>query len=332
MSRDYSQIPLNSSTIAKWEMEQLNDFNKDSCVGSKNARRFSRYIQVLNQLIGLISVKGNEDFENRQNQIFECCYINGKVVLTFIKGRLQIWNIAGELKYDINGDIEYVDVLPYTQFGVGSINTGKMKKRRFTGDKVVLIKANPQAFSLWFLWRTIIEDNVDLMGIYLMNSKLNIKKFQWIINNESESIADEEIEEMLNWESPVVKTLNPIVKIAQGDTRAAAGEQNELRPLDISSGDYDFADVVNHWIFETNLMGLFADEYHKKERNTAGENEMTQANTVLLHEVIYREFKRAEKEIKKKFGIQIEFYKTFELSIEDESDTDNGGVDNDKDN
>lgn len=63
-------------------------------------------------------------------------------------------------------------------------------------------------------------------------------------------------------------------------------------------------------------MGLFADEYHKKERNTKGENEFTQANTILLHNVILREFKKVEDEIKEKFNIKIEFYKTMELTVE----------------
>ena len=102
-----------------------------------------------------------------------------------------------------------------------------------------------------------------------------------------------------------------------GDIREASGEQNILSPLELSNGGYHFEDVVNHWVFESNLMGLFADEYHKKERNTQGENEFTQANTVLLHNVILREFKKAEKEIKEKFNINVEFYKTMELTVED---------------
>lgn len=305
--------PLNSSTWNTYEIDTLNAF--DNINSNSNSRRFQRYIQVLNQMIGLISVKGDKYFEKRQNDLMSCVFTNGQAVITFIDNKLQIWSVAGDIKYDINGDVEYVDVIPY----VSLYNNSKVdiKKRRFSGNNCVIIKANPHGFSLWFLWNQIITDNIELMEIYLTNAKLNVKKLQYIVNNESVSIADEEIKSILDYKSPVLKTINPITKMKSGDIREAAGEQNILSPLDLSNGTYHFEDVVNHWVFESNLMGLFADEYHKKERNTQGENEFTQANTVLLHNVILREFKKAEKEIKEKFNINVEFYKTMELTVED---------------
>lgn len=304
--------PLNNSTWNTYEIDTLNAFDNNT---NSNGRRFQRYIQVLNQMIGLISVKGDKYFEKRQNDLMSCVFTNGQGVITYIDNKLQIWSIAGDIKYDINGDVEYVDVIPY----VSLYNNSKtdIKKRRFSGNNCVIIKANPHGFSLWFLWNQIISDNIELMEIYLTNAKLNVKKLQYIVNNESVSIADEEIKSILDYKSPVLKTINPITKMKSGDIREAAGEQNTLTPLELSNGSYHFEDVVNHWVFESNLMGLFADEYHKKERNTAGENEFTQANTVLLHNVILREFKKAEKEIKEKFNINVEFYKTMELTVED---------------
>lgn len=310
MENKWRNIPISATTSKEYSIEQKWKFDNNT-----GSREWQRYLQVLQQLIGLISVKGNDDFENRQNLIFECCYANGGVVLSFKGGRLQIWTIAGELKFDINGDVEYVDVLPFV--GIGYTGYIKQKKLRLKGDDCVYIKSEPFGLSLWVLWWRIIKDNVQLMNIYLTNAKLNVKKLQWIINNDSEDITEEEIESMLDPETPFIKTLNPITKAITGNVRAASGEQNVIQALPLSSGDYNFEDVVNHWIFETNLMGLFADEYKKKERNTTGENEFTQANTILIHEVFLRGFKRAEKEIKTKFGIDVEFYKTFELSVED---------------
>lgn len=313
--------PLNSSTWNTYEIDTLNAF--DNINSNSNSRRFQRYIQVLNQMIGLISVKGDKYFEKRQNDLMSCVFTNGQAVITFIDNKLQIWSVAGDIKYDINGDVEYVDVIPY----VSLYNNSKVdiKKRRFSGNNCVIIKANPHGFSLWFLWNQIITDNIELMEIYLTNAKLNVKKLQYIVNNESVSIADEEIKSILDYKSPVLKTINPITKMKSGDIREAAGEQNILSPLDLSNGTYHFEDVVNHWVFESNLMGLFADEYHKKERNTQGENEFTQANTVLLHNVILREFKKAEKEIKEKFNINVEFYKTMELTVEDNNNNNKEG-------
>lgn len=304
--------PLNSSTWNTYEIDTLNAFDNNSA--NSNGRKFQRYIQVLNQMIGLISVKGDKYFEKRQNELMSCVFTNGQAVITYIDNKLQIWSVAGEIKYDINGDVEYVDVIPY----VSLYNNAKtdIKKRRFSGNSCVIIKANPHGFSLWFLWNQIISDNIELMEIYLTNAKLNVKKLQYIVNNESVSIADEEIKSILDYKSPVLKTINPITKMKSGDIREASGEQNTLTPLELSNGSYHFEDVVNHWVFESNLMGLFADEYHKKERNTEGENEFTQANTILLHNVILREFKKAEKEINEKFNINVEFYKTMELTVE----------------
>lgn len=322
--KSFRDVPMNSSSFQNYEIDVINSF--DNYCG--RGRKFQRYIQVLNQMIGLISVKGNDVFEKRQNDLFSCVYTNGLCVITFIDNNLQIWNLAGEIKYDVNGDVEYVDVVPY----VPMYNYGKVKidKRRFTGNNCVLIRANPHGFSLWFLWNQIISDNIELMEIYLTNAKLNVKKLQYIVNNESKSIADEEIKSITDYRSPVLKTINPITKMRGGDIREAAGEQNVLMPLELSNGGYHFDDVVNHWVFESNLMGLFADEYHKKERNTQGENEFTQANTVVLHEVILREFKKAEKEIKDKFNISVEFYKTMELSVDNNSEkNDKKEVDND---
>lgn len=312
--------PLNSSTWNTYEIDTLNAFDNSS--NNSNGRKFQRYIQVLNQMIGLISVKGDKYFEKRQNDLMSCVFTNGQGVITYIDNKLQIWSVAGDIKYDINGDIEYVDVVPY----VSLYNNAKtdIKKRRFSGNKCVIIKANPHGFSLWFLWNQIISDNIELMEIYLTNAKLNVKKLQYVVNNESVSIADEEIKSILDYKSPVLKTINPITKMKSGDIREASGEQNILSPLELSNGGYHFEDVVNHWVFESNLMGLFADEYHKKERNTQGENEFTQANTVLLHNVILREFKKAEKEIKEKFNINVEFYKTMELTVEDNNNNKEG--------
>ncbi len=84
------------------------------------------------------------------------------------------------------------------------------------------------------------------MSIYLLNAKLNIKKLQYVVNNESETIANEEIRALTDYTTPIVKVLNPIVKASSGDTRALTGEQNEFKTLDLSSGDYYFNDVVNH--------------------------------------------------------------------------------------
>ena len=50
--------PLNSSTWNTYEIDTLNAF--DNYNSNSNGRRFQRYIQVLNQMIGLISVKGLE--------------------------------------------------------------------------------------------------------------------------------------------------------------------------------------------------------------------------------------------------------------------------------
>lgn len=316
--------PLNSSTWNTYEIDTLNAFDNNS--SNSNGRKFQRYIQVLNQMIGLISVKGDKYFEKRQNELMSCVFTNGQAVITYIDNKLQIWSVAGDIKYDINGDVEYVDVIPY----VSLYNNAKtdIKKRRFSGNSCVIIKANPHGFSLWFLWNQIISDNIELMEIYLTNAKLNVKKLQYIVNNESVSIADEEIKSILDYKSPVLKTINPITKMKSGDIREASGEQNILTPLELSNGSYHFEDVVNHWVFESNLMGLFADEYHKKERNTEGENEFTQANTILLHNVILREFKKAEKEIKEKFNINVEFYKTMELTVENNNNNNKEGQDN----
>lgn len=311
--------PLNSSTWNTYEIDTLNAFDNNS--SNSSGRKFQRYIQVLNQMIGLISVKGDKYFEKRQNELMSCVFTNGQAVITYIDNKLQIWSVAGDIKYDINGDVEYVDVIPY----VSLYNNAKtdIKKRRFSGNSCVIIKANPHGFSLWFLWNQIISDNIELMEIYLTNAKLNVKKLQYIVNNESVSIADEEIKSILDYKSPVLKTINPITKMKSGDIREASGEQNTLTPLELSNGSYHFEDVVNHWVFESNLMGLFADEYHKKERNTEGENEFTQANTILLHNVILREFKKAEKEIKEKFNVNVEFYKTMELTVENNNNNNN---------
>ena len=310
MNNKYRNIPMSSSTNTEYSIEKKWEF--DNNIGS---RQWQRYLQVLTQLIGLISVKGNDDFEKRQNLIFECCYANGGVVLSFLKNRLQIWTVAGSMKFDINGDLEYVDVLPYV--GIGVVGQQDIKKKRLMGHQAVYIKSAPFGLSLWTLWYRIIKDNVELMDIYLTNAKLNVKKLQYIVNNDSPNITEEELGEIMNPKTPIVKTINPITKAITGDIRNASGEQNILSPLDLSNGNYSFDDVTNHWIFETNLMGLYADEYHKKERNTAGENEMTQANTVLIHQVFLREFKKAEKEISEKFNINVEFFKTFELSVEE---------------
>lgn len=309
MKNNLRNIPLNSSTAKEYEIQKKWCFDKGF-----GSRQWQRYLQVLNQLIGLISVKGNEDFENRQNLLFQCCYANGGVVLSFIGGRLQIWTISGEIKFDINGDLEYVDCLPF--IGIGNQGYVNMTPKRFKGSQVVYIQGGPYGMSLWVLWSRIIQDNVQLMDIYLTNAKINVKKLLLVVNNDSANITQEEIDELMDPTSPIIKSINPITK-SKGSVRDASGEQNIWEPLNLGSQDYSFEDVQNHWIFETNLMGLYSDEYHKKERNTTGENEMTQANTVLLHEVYLREFKRAEKEINKKFGINITFYKTFELSVED---------------
>lgn len=305
--------PLSSATAQKYDIDVLNEVdNTNSCI---DIRKWRRYLQVLTQLIGLISVKGDKDFENRQNLIFECCYANGSVILTHFDGRLQIWTRAGELKVDANGDIEYADVIPFA--GLGNTSNVEMKAVRITGKNLVYVKSAPFGLSLWVLWDRILQDNVELMEIYLTNAKLNVKKMQYIINNDSTNIVNEELKSIMDYKSPVIKTINPITKAITGDIRSASGEQNLMQPIDLGSVNYSFDDVVNHWIFETNLMGLYADEYHKKERNTTGENEMTQANTVLIHEVYLREWKRAEREINEKFGLNVEFYKTFELSVEE---------------
>lgn len=316
-------IPLNAATNQKYELEVMNQIdNSGNCV---DIRKWRRYLQVLTQLIGLISVKGDKDFENRQNLMFECCYANGSVILTHFDNRLQIWTLAGKLKLDANGDVEYADAIPFA--GLGNTGNIEMKPVRLTGKNMVYVKSAPFGLSLWVLWDRILQDNVELMEIYLTNAKLNVKKLQYIINNDSKNITDEELKSILDYKSPVIKTINPITKAVTGDVRSASGEQNVLQPIDLGSVGYSFDDVVNHWVFETNLMGLFADEYHKKERNTSGENEMTQANTVLIHEVYLREWKRAEREIKEKFGVDVEFYKTFELSVEQtDQEKNNEGV------
>lgn len=306
-------IPISPSTNQKHNLDMITKI--DNCNDGMTNRKWRRYLQVLTQLIGLISVKGNKDFENRQNLMFECCYANGSVYLTFIDGRLQIWTLAGELKIDINGDIEYVDLIPYT--GLNHQTNIDLKKIRFKGSQVVRVISAPYGLSLWLLWDRILQDNVELMEIYLTNSKLNVKKMQYIINNDSANIVNEELESIMDFTNPIIKTINPIVKANDSSIAETGAEQNLMQPIELGSINYSFEDVENHWRFETNLMGLFADEYHKKERNTSGDNEMSQANTILIHEVYLREWKKAEQEINDKFGVKIEFFKTFELSTED---------------
>lgn len=282
-----------------------------------NSRKFHRFIQILNQYIGLLKVEGNDEFIRRQNTLFECCYLNGKVVLTFIKNKLQIWSPIN-IKYDINGEIESVSVLPYISYAYNQINSQELKEYRFRGDECVVIQANPQGYGLWFLWNQIINDNLELFDIYMMNAKLNVKKLMYVVNNESDEITDMELESITSPDSPIVKVINPISQIGAGENKIdkLSMEQNQLLPLDLSAGNYSFDDVMNHWIFELNLMGLFADEYHKKERNTEGENEFTQANTIILHDVLLREFKAKEKEINSKFRINVKFSKTIELKAD----------------
>ena len=306
-------VPFGSNTSQQIQLDIL------SKLDNTNHREYSRYLQVLNQMMGLFSVESdNEDFLNRQNELFECLYINGSVVLTFLGGRLQIWTIAGSLTSDINGDIKTITVLPFQS--LGSVRQLDYKKRTFAGSQVVYIKFGGVGFTLWFLWYQIIKDNVELMKIYLMNAKMNIKKLQYIVNNDSEEIAEEELNSLLDINSPVVKTINPIVKLKTVGIDSASSEQNILQPLELSTGEYSIRDVVDHWIFETNLMGLYQDEYHKKERNTQGENEISAANTILIHQVIARELERGARNINKNFKINVEFYKTVELKVESGND------------
>lgn len=309
-------IPVNQGTIQTWNLEEY--LKASECfVGS---RKYLRFLQILTQYKGLISVKGNEEFEKRQNSLFESCLVNGYTVITFKSNKLQIWTVAGEMKFDINGELEYVDVIPYIDFGNQMVNN-RVSPVRLYKEEAVCIKSGFFGLSLLVIWNKILEDHVELMEIFLLNAKLNIKKILYIINNEASNITNQELASIMDRKTPVIKSLNPITQAQKGDIRSMSGEQNVFQPLDLSSGsNTGFDDVVNHWIFETNLMGLFADEYKKKERNTAGENEFTQANTVVIHDVLLREWKRAEKEIKEKFNIEVEFYKTMELSVENNNE------------
>ena len=166
-------IPLNAATNQKYELEVMNQIdNSGNCV---DIRKWRRYLQVLTQLIGLISVKGDKDFENRQNLMFECCYANGSVILTHFDNRLQIWTLAGKLKLDANGDVEYADAIPFA--GLGNTGNIEMKPVRLTGKNMVYVKSAPFGFSLWVLWDRILQDNVELM---LLISELILNNWDWL--------------------------------------------------------------------------------------------------------------------------------------------------------
>lgn len=314
MKKEY--IPLNNSTAENEYLKWLSESEN-----SDNHKYWIRLIEILNQMIGLISVETDYVYlHKRLNSMFECCYLNGMVGITAKDNKIQLWSIAGEIKYDLNGDVEYVDVLPYISMSYNNINYKNLKRYRIQGKDIIIAKANPQGYNLYFLWNRIIKDNLELLDIYLTNARLNVKKFNYIVNNESDSITNKEIETILDPKIPFIKTINPISRIGKDDLSKVAGEQNVLQPLIVNDNNYYFTDVVNHWIFETNLMGLFADEYHKKERNTAGENENSQANTIILHDVLLREWEKVSLEFKEKFNIDVKFYKTMILTADSNSE------------
>ena len=309
-----NNLPLKPGVI-----RDLNFNEKVNILNNWNSRYFLRFIQLLNQIISFFKIEtDNEEILKRQNAIFESCYVNGFTVLTFKNNKVQIWSIAGDCKFDINGDLEFVDVIPYIEFGNKQVNNF-VEPIRLKGNECVVIKSGWFGLSLLVITSKLINDNVDLMEIYLTNSKLNIKKLLMIINNEAEQIVNEEIQSILDPKSPIIKSINPISKYKENnDIREVSGEQNIIQTLDLSnSGGNGFEDVKNHWVFETNLMGFFADEYHKKERVSAGENEISQANTILIHETLLREWKKAEIEIKQKFNINVKFVKTFAFDNDD---------------
>ena len=323
MKETKNWIPLNNSTS---QNEYLNFL---STTDSYNYKFWIRIVEILNQMIGLISVETEHVYlKKRLNSMFECCYLNGMVGITAKDGKIQLWTIAGNIKYDINGDVEYVDVLPYINMNYNNINYKDLKRYRVSGKDIIIAKANPQAYNIFFLWREIIKDNLELLEIYLTNSRLNVKKFNLIVNNESSAISKEEIQSIMDPSKPFITTINPITRINKDGLSDVAGEQNIIQPLILNDNNYYFSDVVNHWVFETNLMGLFADEYHKKERSTTGENENTQANTIILHDVLLREWERVAIEFKEKFNIDVKFYKTMILT----ADTNNKEGDNNEEN
>lgn len=276
-----------------------------------NFNVYKKFLQVSNYFIGLFENKNeNEEFERVETTFFKWLWTYGELFVTKINNEYQFWCVNKKECDGIN--VKKVTCqLIYENYTYTTPNNLKMVNFVNGVDGVYVTWNRANIYPAVVLWWDYISQIVMLENIFINNTIWDNKKFIYFKNNNDNDIVNEELKEIMNPNTPFIKSISPITISGKGGL-----SQNVFQTFDVGSSKakeaYD--NLTNYVNYVFNCMGIQAQQNMKKERKTMSESQMDLYNTINIENITLRSLKMFAKDMKKLYGDELDFERVTEIT------------------
>lgn len=257
---------------------------------------FLRLDEVFSTYAGQFKVKPSNEkyyynFLKIANDFFKEAYINDEI---FLYHHNQEFRIFTKIKTN-----QYQDLI-------------ENKIVYLPDDKLISFKWNNQT-NRWASWLELENTTYKLETIFINNAILDSKKLIRHIFTNNKRIEDEELNQMLNPEKPVIDVYM---------TRDSEGKKilpNALSELNIgnSKAPLSMSNLQDYWRWRADRLGWPTANEQKLERKTFAEGLIDLENTKYLQQQTINNLIVLSHEMKEKWNVNIEFIQTSNLNKED---------------
>lgn len=301
-----------------WEEYKNNAFSS-KC---NNLLRMHFFNELERYHTGLFRFTNETSYLNHiQNEFFKYLWRYGELFITYINGRVLLWQVhtkwnKGVEVEDLTASLIRENINKYYQD-----NKIVKFKNKVNG---VYLKWEPTIIPAILKYDDYINAQFNLYTIFNNATITDSKKFIYTTNNNSEEIAEQEIQALLDPTKPYVLNINPFA-------REIFEVQNNFTELNTGAnsaqGAYDnLMNMRNLW---KDILGVVVPTDNKKERKNLIESVSENYSSENIETIILRNLNNFAKEWNQLTGDSLSFEETTNLTENQLEETEQGENTND---
>lgn len=221
------------------------------------------FLELQNYFTSLYSINEESVLKPHENDLLTYLWLYGELYVTYINNQVQLWRIIKKHSYGL--ELKQVHVM-LIQRHIPTNNEYAKVVQFKPGINGVYIKWDQVPMNARFKYDDYINDQITAKQIWDNAKVLSQKKIHYKRFNNSEDIITEEINSILDPNTPYILEIDPMAT-------QKADIKNALSVVDLDSGGQQAAfqsllDTRNFW---KDVLGMVVPTDNKKERKNLSE-------------------------------------------------------------
>lgn len=274
--------------------------------------RTQLFLEIENYFVGSFSINGDEEFEYINNKFFKYLFQYNELFISRLGGQFQLWRVGDKWNKGI-----YVDTVQCSLIQENIPQDKQMLVKMKNGVQGIYVRWDNSNLTMLQSFGRYVDEQIKFIKAWKTAVMMDNKRFIYLVNNDNQEIAKQEIESMLNPETPFVYNINPMA--TQSIDKLNLFQEIKMGE---SNSQTMYVNIQNLRNLYKDIFGMVGNNYFKKANLTENETLIDNYNQENFSGIIERNLTNFIRDAKKLWGIDLRLNRANELQQKDQGEQD----------